>query len=318
MASDLIANAIAAETIATDTVGSTAVDAEGFSRSMPDMISGLDHTVILVRDIEAGVAGYQALFGCAPAWRAQKDGVATAIFSLANTSLELMAPATKGEGADRVRSVLDAQGEGVASIAFAVDDIDAARHRLARLGLLPSDVSDGESSDLGSGRTMTWKRIRTASEVTGGVRLFFLQRIERFAPSPLTEDAPIDALDHIVLATPDPERAAALYGARLGLDMRLDRTVAALQTRFLFFRTGGVVFEIIHSLKSGWGDDPDTFFGLSWRAADLEATRARLQRSGFDVSDSREGRKPGSRVFTVRKGTFGVPTLVIQQGAQAE
>jgi catechol 2,3-dioxygenase-like lactoylglutathione lyase family enzyme len=278
------------------------------------MITGLDHAVVLVRDIEAGVAGYTTLLGRAPVWRAEKDGTATAIFSLANTSLELMAPVAEGEGADRVRSLLDAQGEGLASLAFAVEDIEAARHRLARLGLSPSDISDGESRDLSSGRTMTWKRTRTDAKVTGGVRMFFLQRAEHFAPSSATTDAAVDALDHIVLATPDPERAAALYGARLGLDMKLDRTIAALQTRFLFFRQGGLVFEIIHSLKAGRNDGPDKFYGFSWRVADVAATRERLQTAGLDVSELREGRKPGTRVFTVRTGTFGVPTIVIEQG----
>lgn len=280
------------------------------------MITGLDHAVVLVRDIEAGIEGYRTLLGRAPVWRAEKEGVATAIFTLANTSLELMAPVAEGDGADRVRTVLDAQGEGLASVAFAVDDIVKAHHRLARLGLSPSDISDGESRDLGSGRSMTWKRVRTASDATGGVRMFFVQRTGPFAPSPATADAPIDALDHIVLSTPDPERAAALYGARLGLDMKLDRTVAALQTRFLFFRTGGLVFEIIHSLKTGKTDGPDKIFGISWRVADIGATRARLQRAGLEVSELREGRKPGTRVFTVRTGTFGVPTIVIEQGAR--
>lgn len=277
------------------------------------MITGLDHVVVLVRDIEAAVAGYQTLLGRAPVWRAQKEGVATAIFSLANTSLELMSPFGEGEGADRVRSVL-AQGEGLASLAFTVADIDAARHRLARLGLSPSDVSDGESRDLGSGRTIAWKRIRTDTKATGGVRMFFLQRPEPFAPSPALGGAPVDALDHLVLSTPDPERAAALYGARLGLDMKLDRTIDKLGTRFLFFRTGGLVFEIIHRLKDGRSDGPDKVFGLSWRVADVEATRARLLQAGLEVSEPREGRKPGTRVFTVRTGTFGVPTIVIQQG----
>lgn len=278
------------------------------------MITGLDHAVVLVRDIEAGVAGYTTLLGRAPVWRAEKDGAATAIFSLANTSLELMAPVAEGEGADRVRSLLDVQGEGLASLAFAVEDIEAARHRLARLGLSPSDISDGESRDLSSGRTMTWKRTRTDAKVTGGVRMFFLQRAEHFAPSSATTDAAVDALDHIVLSTPDPERAAALYGARLGLDMKLDRTIAALQTRFLFFRQGGLVFEIIHSLKVGRNDGPDKFYGFSWRVVDVAATRERLQTAGLDVSELREGRKPGTRVFTVRTGTFGVPTIVIEQG----
>lgn len=278
------------------------------------MITGLDHAVILVRDIEAGVAGYQTLLGRAPAWRAHSDGAATAIFVLDNMSLELMAPAGEGDVGDRVRAALDTQGEGLASLAFAVDDIAKAHHRLTRLGLAPDQIADGASRDVASGRTLTWKRTRAAAAPTHGIRMFFLQRNEKLARSEKTAPATVDALDHLVIATPDPERAAALYGARLGLDMKLDRTIAALQTRFLFFRTGGLVFEIIHSLKSGKGDGPDKVFGFSWGVADVEAARTRLQQAGLEVSELREGRKPGTQVFTVRTGTFGVPTIVIQQG----
>jgi catechol 2,3-dioxygenase-like lactoylglutathione lyase family enzyme len=278
------------------------------------MITGLDHAVVLVRDIDAGVAGYQTLLGRAPAWRAQSNGAATAIFALDNTSLELMAPAGEGEAADRVRAALDKQGEGLASLAFGVDDIAKAHRRLTRLGLAPDDISNGASNDLASRRTLAWKRTRASAESTHGIRLFFLQRDEWLARSPEAASAPIDALDHLVIATPDPERTAALYGARLGLDMKLDRTIAALGTRFLFFRTGGLVFEVIHRIKDGRGDGPDKIFGVSWRVADVEATRNRLLGAGLEVSELREGRKPGTRVFTVRTGTFGVPTIVIQQG----
>ncbi|MDZ4366693.1 MAG: VOC family protein [Afipia sp.] len=278
------------------------------------MITGLDHAVVLVRDIEAGVAGYQTLLGRAPAWRAQSNGAATAIFVLDNTSLELMAPAGEGEAADRVRAALDKQGEGLASLAFGVDDIAKAHHRLTRLGLAPEEISDGMSKDLASGSTITWKRTRASADSTHGIRLFFLQRAERLPRSEVTAAASVVALDHLVIATPDPERTAALYGARLGLDMKLDRTIAALQTRFLFFKTGGLVFEVIHRTKDGRGDGPDKIFGVSWRVADIEAARTRLQQAGLDVSEPREGRKPGTRVFTVRTGTFGVPTIVIQQG----
>ena len=277
------------------------------------MITGLDHAVVLVRDIEAAVAGYQTLLGRAPAWRAQSNGAASAIFALDNTSLELMAPAGEGEAADRVRAALDKQGEGLASLAFGVDDIVKAHHRLTRLGLAPEDISDGTSTDLASGRTLTWKRTRASAEFTHGIRLFFLQRIERLTRSAEVAPASVALLDHLVIATPDPERTAALYGARLGLDMKLDRTIAAIGTRFLFFRTGGLVFEIIHRIKDGRGDGPDKIYGVSWRVADVEATRTRLQQAGLEVSEVREGRKPGTRVFTVRTGTFGVPTIVIQQ-----
>jgi len=39
--------------------------------------------------------------------------------------------------------------------------------------------------------------------------------------------------------------------------------------------------------------------------------RERLARAGFDVSEARAGRKPGTRVFTLRSGLIGAPALVI-------
>jgi hypothetical protein len=37
-----------------------------------------------------------------------------------------------------------------------------------------------------------------------------------------------------------------------------------------------------------------------------------IRTAGFDVSELRDGRKPGTRVFTVRDGSCGVPTLMIE------
>jgi hypothetical protein len=55
---------------------------------------------------------------------------------------------------------------------------------------------------------------------------------------------------------------------------------------------------------------------LSWRVADIDATRARLLSAGVDVSDVRTGRKPGTRVVTVRSGTCGIPTLLVERSVR--
>lgn len=60
--------------------------------------------------------------------------------------------------------------------------------------------------------------------------------------------------------------------------------------------------------------DPDSFGGLAWRSADIEATRERLVAGGVEVSEVRTGRKPGTRVATVRDRALGTPTLIIEQG----
>jgi hypothetical protein len=57
----------------------------------------------------------------------------------------------------------------------------------------------------------------------------------------------------------------------------------------------------------------DKLWGLSWRVADIDATRARLVSAGIDVSEARAGRKPGTRVASVRNGTCGIHTLLLER-----
>ena len=133
------------------------------------------------------------------------------------------------------------------------------------------------------------------------------------APSPLTVDDPaaVASLDHVVVRTPNPERAVAFYAGRLGLDLRLDRSNPKWGARLLFFRCGDLVVEIAHDLKKGVSDEPDHLWGLSWRVPDIEAAQARLKAAGLDVSEPRDGRRPGSRIVAVKNGTEGVPTILI-------
>jgi catechol 2,3-dioxygenase-like lactoylglutathione lyase family enzyme len=276
------------------------------------MITGLDHIVLLAHDINAATAIYETLLGQKPAWRANADGVETAIFTLANMSLEIMAPSGDGATAERVRARLAEQGEGLASLCFRVNTIDKFQRRLKRLGLAPEDVAQSGSSNATDGTTLAWQRTRTAVEATHGVRLFFLEMAGDRPQSQATANAPIIGLDHVVIATEEPERAAALYGARLGLDMTLDLARPDWGARLMFFRCGDLVVEIMHRMNDDKRGEPDKLRGLSWRVADLEATRARLVSEGLDVSETRTGRRPGTRVFTVHTGALGVPTLIIQ------
>ncbi len=285
------------------------------------MIRALDHVVIAVRDLGAAVATYETLLGRAPSWRAEAHGggAEVAAFGLANMAVEVIAPAGGGPIAERLSAVLDAQGEGLASIAFAVDDIGRSHRRLARLGLDPEPIVAAESADHISGVRRAWQRTRASAKATRGVRIFLM---EQPAPPPSAllapEPAAVTGLDHVVIRTPDPERAAALYGARLGLDMRLDRANADWGVRLMFFRCGDLIVEIAHDVRAGVSAGDDRLWGLSWRVPDALLARARLHAAGLDVSEVRAGRKPGTHVFTVRDRTCGVPTLVLQPGDESD
>ncbi|HTI54045.1 MAG TPA: VOC family protein [Verrucomicrobiae bacterium] len=284
----------------------------------PPIVHALDHVVVAVRDLDAAVAAYRVLLGRAPAWRAEAHGGGAAVvtFALGNVAVELMAPSGTGATAERLTAVLAAQGEGLVSLAFATADIERAHRRLARLGLEPEPITDGASTDTDTGARRPWRRTRAATGATHGVRLFFLQQAPLAPSRPLVpEPAAVSGLDHVVIRTPDPERATALYGARLALDMRLDRSNPAWGARLLFFRCGDLIVEVAHDLSAGVGDGPDRLWGLSWRVPDAEAARARLRAAGLDASEVRAGRKPGTRVLTLRDGTCGVPTLLLERGA---
>jgi catechol 2,3-dioxygenase-like lactoylglutathione lyase family enzyme len=262
------------------------------------VIAGFDHVVIAVNDITAATTAYENLLGREASQREARDGVATNLIVLNNIAVELMAPAGDGDTARRLRTTLEA-GEGLKSLVFAAASIESAHRRYERLGLEPAAIAPGP----------TVRSFRLNTQRTHGVRVFILERYETLTPAPKAE-ASVLGLDHVVIRTPDMERAAALYGARLGLDMRLDREVRG--HRLMFFRCGDAILEIAH--------DParhtDLVWGLSWRVADADATRDRLAGAGVDVSEVRQGMKPGTRVFTVRDGTCNVPTLMIEQGAR--
>jgi catechol 2,3-dioxygenase-like lactoylglutathione lyase family enzyme len=254
------------------------------------LISSIDHVVIAVRDLAAGVAAYEILLNRTASPVQTADGVATALIPTCNIAVELMAPVASGDSGDRLRAALE-DGEGLKSLVFAVSDIERMHKRCERVGLARQAIAERDN----------WRSFRVGAERTHGVRLFFMERREQ------PELSPGGGLDHIVIRTPEPERAAALYGARLGLDMRLDREV--MGRRLMFFRCGDAVVEIVHDPAL---NDRDTLWGLSWRVADAGAERERLANAGLEVSDVRTGMKPGTRVFTVRSGTCGVPTLMIE------
>lgn len=131
------------------------------------------------------------------------------------------------------------------------------------------------------------------------------------APAPAGDPDAVLGLDHLVVETGRPERAVTLYGARLGLDLRLDRTHEAFGSRMLFFRCGDAVVEVVAKLAGADPDARDRIGGLAWRVADVDAAHARCAAARLGVSEARTGRKPGTRVFTVRNAPASVPTLVI-------
>jgi catechol 2,3-dioxygenase-like lactoylglutathione lyase family enzyme len=183
---------------------------------------------------------------------------------------------------------------GLAGVAFAVRDTAKAHRLLGQRAMAPEQRGDAIALPLAK---------------THDIPIALTAASPGIAPSPPA--GAMIGLDHLVIGTPDPERAIVLYAGRLGLDLRLDRSNPDWGMRLLFFRCGDLVVEVAHRLRDGRGDGPDRFYGFSWRVADVAAAHARIAATGFDVSEVRPGRRPATRVFTVRDRTHGAPTIVL-------
>jgi catechol 2,3-dioxygenase-like lactoylglutathione lyase family enzyme len=239
------------------------------------MIAALDHLVLRASFLDGAVGAYETLFG-----RRATDGR----FRLGNVGLVIEDEASTAH---------------LSAMAFATGSLDEAGRLLERRGVPGVRGND---------------RLTLAPEATHQVPIALIQRKEGPALSPLVgadEAASISALDHVVIRSPNPERAVAFYGGRLGLDLRLDRSNPRWNARLLFFRCGDLVVEIAHDSSKGPSDEPDRLWGLSWRTPDIARCHARLRKAGVELSEPREGRRAGTRVFTVHSHTANVPTIVI-------
>jgi catechol 2,3-dioxygenase-like lactoylglutathione lyase family enzyme len=286
------------------------------------MITGLDHIALAVRDLDAAVDGYTRLLGVSPNWIGRGGGVRQAWFQFPNMALDVIAPEGDGAFADGIRAHLDAKGEGIWAMAFTATEIGAFAALLTRRGIAATPPAAVRTT-ADDGRTRTWLGSNLDAKATGGLQLL-LMAPPKDGAWPLSEPTgpgAIEKLDHVVVSSPNVDRALAVYGAKLNLDLRLDRENPAWSARQLFFRVGDAVVEM--GAKIGEPDvaalaKPDRFGGLAWRVTDPEAVQARIAAAGFDVSEVRTGRKPGTKVFTVRDAPGGVPTLMLSAEPKLE
>ena len=249
---------------------------------MSRMISKLNAVVVEVTDLAAAMHDYEALTGVAGVLGPFR-GDDSACFQLTNVCLRLVT--TGGR-------------QGLKQLVFQSGDLAGAKERLKSMGI---SVIDAESDD---------DFLSLSSDTTRGISLAVTTAMDSTVLNDATTPL-IAGLDHAVIASGDGDYTAALLSARLQLDMRLDLTNPDWDSRLMFFRCGDLIIEVYQPLSKPLPVAQDRFFGLSWRTLDIDETHGLLSARGFNVSPVKAGRKPGTRVCTVRDKTHGVPTLIL-------
>lgn len=284
------------------------------------MIDIVDHILIAVPELDGPVADYVKLTGREPCWRGRHPGLgsANALFRFSNTYVELISPDGEGRFGDLIRERLADGGPQIVGLALGVEDAAGAAAMLKERGMTPSGLLPGEGTDeSGTLPPRRWTNVMLPGEETNGLLIFLIEHEDRLA-IPFSKPAlgvngraAAEAIDHVVINTPDADGVIALLKDKLGLRLALDNTVEKWGVRQVFFRTGRMTIEIIMPIKADKRPPKDHFWGITFRYPDLQKTRARMVEAGLDVGEVRTGRKKGTVVATPKGATLGIPTLLL-------
>ncbi|MBE9537963.1 MAG: hypothetical protein IMF06_02720 [Proteobacteria bacterium] len=117
-------------------------------------------------------------------------------------------------------------------------------------------------------------------------------------------------VDHLVLRTGDADDCVNLFSVGLGIRFALDRDAPQWGGRMLFFRVGKLTLEVIEPTDDK--PEKDYFWGIAYQCPDISTTAATLRQRGVELSEVRDGRKPGTKVATIKSHSLALPTLLIE------
>ncbi|WP_299975752.1 VOC family protein [uncultured Pseudoteredinibacter sp.] len=278
--------------------------------------SAIDRIMIAVNDLENGVSSYRALLGRYESELGQdnKLGIRYARFRLLNSTLELIAKLPEEGSANPLSRLLskrlESYGEGIMAIALRSEKMAASRNLL--------DEQGGSYTQINADSYLAGEQM-LISESAGFMDLgiFIVECPDKLrlplakARAGINPASLIDDVDHIVLNSSDGDGLKSYLAEGLGLSMRLDQSRPEWGARQLFFRVGANILEVMEFLDEKQKAEHDHFWGIAFSVPDLDSCLERLAEDSVKVSNSRKGRKAGTKVATVKSSHCGIATLLI-------
>ena len=192
-------------------------------------IIGIDHAVVMVKDLDKAAENYERLgFTVSPrGTHSAHMGSGNYTIMFDPDYMELLGVLTPTEHNAPARAYLDTRGEGIERVAFtAVDSADGAEEIRAR-GYPPVGPTDFErpvtmpngAISAAKFRTFEWPR----AETPGGIRIFACQHKTRetvWIPELMQHANGARRLKQVVIVSPEPAKDAAHLSRMIDRDVR--------------------------------------------------------------------------------------------------
>lgn len=198
-----------------------------------------------------------------------------------------------------------------------IELLELPQYPRAIVGLvLASDTIEPTGTDTYGTQTVSHQRLSGGFArhlwITLESSAFTAEYVASCNPSPVGQSVAVPRVDHVVLYTSSAQGCIDLFGEP-GLAMRLalDQNKPEWGGRMLFFRSGKMTLEIIEPNAGLEGDD--YFWGIAYQVSDIDGTCQHITHAGGVVSPPRAGRKPGTRVATLKSHDVGIATLLVEQ-----
>lgn len=191
---------------------------------MSGAITGLDHLLIGVSDLEKARAAYERLgFRATPRGRHIGWGTANYCLMFPHDYVELLGIVDASQFTNNLDVFLAEHGEGLLGTAFAGNDLDAAAERLHALGYDSDGPKDLKRTlELPEGDALPrFRLLHLPAEATPGLRAFICRHL---TPDMVWQKPWLDhpngacRVAALTVVVENPEGAAAAYGRLLGAE----------------------------------------------------------------------------------------------------
>jgi hypothetical protein len=228
------------------------------------VLTRIDHVMICVPDLEAGIAAYTRIGfhvypGGAHAGRATRNAIAfheddyLELLSLRDGECDRWAAVEPGSSDARLAEFLT-QGGGFRYVAVQSDDLAADVAAMRRRGVDVSDPSEG-TRRTPAGQELRWRA--AALGPRNPLPIFFIQHVtpleERRRQVPRAGDHPngVRRLDRVYVAVPDLGPAAESYGRVLGMPVPKRQRGAVIKADMAVFDLGPTGLTVAQPADAG-------------------------------------------------------------------